>query len=100
QRDLPFGVVMNAPSVALCQWRHTKVRVAFAQERLTFLRPAAFRDGVQHGVHLEGDVFFGVRVGVVDEQLVLDYRLGPLATPCDWCLALGGRTVVCDFDQR
>src|SRR5262249_26690644 len=100
QRDLAVRVVMNAPSVALAERRHLKVRVALAQERLAVLQPAPFRDAMQHGVHLESDVFFGVRVGMVDEQPVLDQRLGLPATSCSWYLTFGGRTVVCDLDQR
>src|SRR5262245_55870499 len=72
QLDLAFGVVMKAPPVVLRQRRHAKVRVALAQELRTFFRPAWLRDVMKDGVHPKGNVFFGVRVRMLGEQLVLD----------------------------
>src|SRR5919197_847934 len=91
---------MNAPAVALCQRRHAKVRVALAQELLTFFRPPGLRDVMEDGVHRKGDVFFGVRVRMLDEQLVLDDRLRLLAGSCLRYVTFGGRTVIGDLDQR
>src|SRR5438105_8011244 len=99
QRDLAFGVVVDSPPITLRQRRHTKVRVALAQELLAFLRPAGLRDVMEDGVHLKGNVFFGVRVRMLDEQLVLDHWLRLLATSCLRCLAFSSRTVIGDFDQ-
>src|SRR5204863_1907822 len=67
QRDLAVRVVMNAPPVALRQGRHAKVRVAPAQELLALFRPVGLRDVMKDGVHLKGNVFFGVRVRMLDE---------------------------------
>src|SRR5918996_1539775 len=91
---------MNPPPVALCQRRHAKVRVALARELLTLFRPAGLRDVMEDGVHLKGDVFFGVRVRMRDEQLVLDHCLRLLATSCLRYLTFSSRTVSGDLDQR
>src|SRR5438876_1447787 len=91
---------MNSPPVTFRQCRHAKVRVALAQELLAFFRPAGLRDVMEDGVHLKGNVFFGVHVRMLDEQLVLDDCLCLLATSCLWHLSFGSGTVVGDFDQR
>src|SRR5438034_870578 len=91
---------MNAPAVTLCQRRHPKVRVAFAQELLTFFRPAGLLDVMEDGVHLKGNVFFGVRVRMLDKQLVLDHCLRLLATSRLRYLTFSSRTVVGDLNQR
>src|SRR5439155_22774220 len=100
QRDLAVRVVMNAPPVALRQGRHPKVRVALAQELLAFCRPLAFRYVMEDGVHLKGNVFFGVRVRMLDEQVVLDHCLRLLATSRLRYLTSSGRTVIGDLNQR
>src|SRR5512133_2149395 len=91
---------MNAPAVALRQRRHAKVRVALAQELLAFFRPAGLRDVMEDGVHLKGNVFFGVCVWMLDEELILDRCLRLLATSCLRYLTFSGRTVSGDLDQR
>src|SRR5438067_11599528 len=91
---------MNSPPVALRQRRHAKVRVALAQELLAFVRPAGLRDVMDDGEHLKGNVFFGVRVRMLDEQLVLDHCLRLLATSCLRYLTFASRTVIGDLDQR
>src|SRR5439155_11075779 len=100
QRDLAFSDVVDSPPVALRQRGHAKVRVALAQELLAFLLPAGLRDVMEGGVHLEGNVFFGVCVRMLGEQLVLDYWLRLLATSCLRCLTFSSRTVIGDLDQR
>src|SRR4029453_7197404 len=90
---------MNAPAVTLWQRRHPKVRVAFAQEPLAFRGPDGFGGVVQHGVRLKGNVFFAVRVRMLDEQLVLDNCLRLLATSCLRHLSSRGRTIIRDFNQ-
>src|SRR4029450_3610381 len=97
QRDLAFAVVVNAPAVALGQRRHPQVRVSLAQELLAFFRPAGLRDVMEDGVHRKGNVFFGVRVRMADEQLVLDHGLRLLATSGLRHLSLSSRTVVGDL---
>src|ERR1051325_8038718 len=82
QGELAFGVVMYAPAVPLCQRRYPKVRVALAQELLAFGEALGSWDRMEDGVHLKGHVFFGVRVRVLDEQLVLNHRLRLPATSC------------------
>src|SRR5216684_412583 len=67
QRDLAFGVVVDAPAVALGERRHAKMRVALAQELLPFCRPGRLRDVMEGGVHLKGNVLFVVRVRMLDE---------------------------------
>src|SRR5207248_10417867 len=91
---------MHSPPVTLRQRRHAKVRVALAQELLAFVRPAGVRDVMEDGVHLKGNVFFGVCVRMLDEQLVLDHCLRLLATSCLRYLTFSVRTVVGDLDQR
>src|SRR5437764_11168675 len=91
---------MNSPPVALRQRRHAKVRVALAQELLAFVRPVGLRDVMEDGVHLKGNVFFRVPVRMLDEQLVLDHRLGLLTTSCSRYLTFSSRTVSADLNQR
>src|SRR6266508_2797484 len=91
---------MDSPPVALCHCRHAKVRVALAQELLAFFRPAGLRDVMEHGVHLKGNVFFGVCVRMLDEQLVFDHCLRLLATSCLRYLTFSSGTVVGDLNQR
>src|SRR2546430_13825790 len=91
---------MNSPPVTFRQCRDAKVRVALAQELLAFLRPAGLRDVMEDGVHLKGNVFFGVRVRMLDEQLVPDHCLRLLATSCLRYLTFSGRTVIGDLEQR
>ena len=68
QRDLPLGVVMNAPAVALWQPRHPQVRVALAQELLALFEPDRLRDLVEDGVRLKGNIFLGVFVRAIDSS--------------------------------
>src|SRR5436189_6444806 len=91
---------MHSPPVTLRQGRHAKVRVALAQELLAFLRPTGLRDVMEDGVHLKGNVFFGVPVRMLDEQFVLDHCLRLLVTSCLRYLTFSSRTVVGDLDQR
>src|SRR6184192_898450 len=91
---------MHSPPVTLRQRRHAKVRVAVAQERLAFFRPAALRDVMEDGVYLKGNVFFGVCVRMLDEQLVLDHCLRLLATSLLRYLTFNRRAVIGDLDQR
>src|SRR2546426_7359999 len=91
---------MSSPPVTLRQGRHAKVRVALAQELLAFFRPAGLRDVMEDGVHLKGNVFFGVCVRMLDEQLVLDHCLRFLAASCLRYLTFDSRTVIGDLDQR
>src|SRR5262249_29750673 len=99
QGDFAFGVVMKAPAVALCQRRHPKMRVALAQELLAVCGPDGFWDVMEDGVRLKGDIFFGVLVRMLEEQLVLNYCLRLLGTSCLWHLSFSSRTVVGDLNQ-
>src|SRR5262249_55698824 len=94
QRDFAVGVVVDAPTMALCERRHAKVRVAFAQELLPFCRPDCRRDVMNGGVYLEGNVLFGVGVRVLGEQFVLNHCLCLLASSGFRHVSLGSRTVV------
>src|SRR5439155_3062921 len=77
-----------------------KVRMALARELFAFCRPAGLGDVMEDGVDLEGNVFLGVHVRMLDEQLVLDHCFRLLASSCLRYLTFSCRTVVRHLDQR